>query len=61
MCYSKLRFDLFLDKYNNIKYYNELMGINNKNTNKRNINKNINKNINRNTNRNTNKESSLSE
>lgn len=48
MRYSKLRFDLFLDKYNNIEYYNELMGINNKNTNK-------------NINRNTNKESSLSE
>lgn len=48
MRYSKLRFDLFLDKYNNIKYYNKLMGINNRN-------------INRNTNRNINKENSLSE
>lgn len=29
MRYSKLKFDILFGKYNNIEYYNELMGINN--------------------------------
>ena len=29
MRYSKLKFDILFGKYNDIEYYNELMGINN--------------------------------